>query len=143
MRLPLLVVVLTIFSVWGSDASVIASEPDFSYGLVQNSCAPWDGPAIDVTLTTVPSAVPTCDRLLPQRGGVARATHPVTPDYQVWRDLGCGLCIALPKTRRLRTCRIGHHCVRKISGGFRRFRPLRIALQGRKRHERHFRRKVV
>jgi hypothetical protein len=34
-------------------------------------------------------------------------------------------------------------CVREISGWFRRFWPLRIALQGRQRHERGFRCKVV
>jgi hypothetical protein len=54
MRCRVLVTVLTIFAVWGINASVIASEPPFSYGLVQNSCAPWDGSAIDIRLTTEP-----------------------------------------------------------------------------------------
>ena len=54
MRCRVLVAVLTIFAVWGINASVIASEPPFSYGLVQNSCVPWDGPAIDIRLTTEP-----------------------------------------------------------------------------------------
>ena len=54
MRCRVLVTVLTIFAVWGINASVIASEPPFSHGLVQNSCAPWDGPAIDIRLTTEP-----------------------------------------------------------------------------------------
>jgi len=29
--------------------------PSFSYGTMQNSCAPWDGPAIEMRLTTEPA----------------------------------------------------------------------------------------
>ena len=29
----------------------IASERPFSHGLIQNSCAPWDGAAVQITLT--------------------------------------------------------------------------------------------
>jgi hypothetical protein len=32
----------------------------FSYGLIQSSCAPWDGPAIDITLTAQPAQ---CERV--------------------------------------------------------------------------------
>jgi hypothetical protein len=44
--------VLVLFAVAG--ISVYAQAP-FSYGLIQSSCAPWDGPAIEVTLTTEPA----------------------------------------------------------------------------------------
>src|SRR6202043_419459 len=91
MRCRVLLTVLTIFAVWGINASVIASEPPFSYGLVQDSCAPWDGPAIDVRLNNRTSAVPTSERLLPQHWGLARATHPFRPNCEVRCDHGCGL----------------------------------------------------
>jgi len=32
----------------------------FAYGLIQGSCAPWDGPAIGITLTAEPAQ---CDRV--------------------------------------------------------------------------------
>jgi hypothetical protein len=43
---------LVLFAVAG--ISVYAQSP-FVYGLIQDSCAPWDGPAIEVTLTAEPA----------------------------------------------------------------------------------------
>ena len=37
-------------------ATTATSAPTaFSYGIIQSSCAPWDGPAIAMTLTTEPA----------------------------------------------------------------------------------------
>src|SRR6476660_5927499 len=33
----------------------ISAESPYSHALMQSSCAPWDGPAIDVTLTREPA----------------------------------------------------------------------------------------
>jgi hypothetical protein len=33
-------------------AETMLAQSTFSHGLVQSSCAPWDGPAIDILLTT-------------------------------------------------------------------------------------------
>jgi hypothetical protein len=33
----------------------ISAESPYSHALIQSSCAPWDGPAIDVTLTREPA----------------------------------------------------------------------------------------
>src|SRR4249920_2207876 len=42
-------------------ARAASSAPlPFSYGLVQSSCAPWDGPAIGITLTSEPAQ---CERV--------------------------------------------------------------------------------
>ena len=32
--------------------SAVFAQSSFSHGLIQRSCAPWDGPAIDIRLTT-------------------------------------------------------------------------------------------
>jgi len=49
-----LIVLLTV-------ARVAFSAPlPFSYGLIQSSCAPWDGPAIGITLTSEPAQ---CERV--------------------------------------------------------------------------------
>ena len=37
-----------------------SSQSPFTYGLIQSSCAPWDGPAIEVTLTASPAQ---CERV--------------------------------------------------------------------------------
>ena len=37
-------------------ASAKADGPTFSYGTMQSSCAPWDGAAIEMRLTTEPAA---------------------------------------------------------------------------------------
>jgi len=37
----------------------IAGGSSFSHGLIQSSCAPWDGPAVQITLT---AETPQCDR---------------------------------------------------------------------------------
>lgn len=36
-------------------ASAKGDGPNFSYGVMQSSCAPWDGPAIEMRLTTAPA----------------------------------------------------------------------------------------
>jgi len=36
-------------------ASAKADGPTFSHGIMQSSCAPWDGPAIAIRLTTEPA----------------------------------------------------------------------------------------
>jgi hypothetical protein len=39
---------------------VLSAASPFAYGLIQGSCAPWDGPAIAITLTAEPSQ---CERI--------------------------------------------------------------------------------
>jgi hypothetical protein len=51
------VVTIAIFAFALAAIAAIASPdgPSFSYGTMQNSCAPWDGPAIEMRLTTEPA----------------------------------------------------------------------------------------
>jgi len=49
-------------------------RPSFSHGLIQASCAPWDGPAVDITLSAEPAE---CKK---------RPTGPYI-DLGVWRGL--------------------------------------------------------
>jgi len=51
----------------------LPSESAFTYGLIRGSCAPWDGPAIDVRLTK-------------ERAGCKRGSEPFV-DIGVWRGL--------------------------------------------------------
>jgi len=37
-----------------------SAQSPFAYGLIQSSCAPWDGPAIGITLTVEPAQ---CERV--------------------------------------------------------------------------------
>ena len=55
MRCQVMVAVLIILALFAIGVTAIASQPPFSYGLLQSSCAPWDGPAIDIRLTTEPA----------------------------------------------------------------------------------------
>ena len=48
----------TIFAIIGLSAIAATASSDgssFSYGTMQASCAPWDGPAIEMRLTTEPA----------------------------------------------------------------------------------------
>jgi len=49
------VAVLTVFASFAAAAIAGPAGPPFSHGLIQSSCAPWDGPAIEVTLTPEPA----------------------------------------------------------------------------------------
>jgi len=47
------------FAVWGAmlllvGSSALAEQERFPYSKMSNSCAPWDGPAIDISLSAVP-----------------------------------------------------------------------------------------
>jgi len=50
---------LAILAITNTALLLLASGPSYSRGLIQSSCAPWDGPAIAITLA--PEAVQ-CDR---------------------------------------------------------------------------------
>lgn len=39
----------------GTGVAAIAGESSLSYGVLQRSCAPWDGPAMEMWLTTEPT----------------------------------------------------------------------------------------
>jgi hypothetical protein len=54
-------------------AAAFASESSFTFGLIRASCAPWDGPAIDLRLTSEPAEC-------------KRASEPFI-DIGVWRGL--------------------------------------------------------
>lgn len=46
---------LAIFALFVGAAIALFAQSDLSYGVIQSSCAPWDGPAIVVTLTAEPA----------------------------------------------------------------------------------------
>ena len=70
MRMCGLGAIVASFSLVGS---AVPSSSQFSYALIRGSCAPWDGPAIDVRLTIEPA-------------DCKRATEPFV-DIGVWRGL--------------------------------------------------------
>jgi hypothetical protein len=50
------VVSIALFFALAAIAAIASPDgPSFSYGTMQNSCAPWDGPAIEMRLTTEPA----------------------------------------------------------------------------------------
>jgi hypothetical protein len=40
--------------VLGTFPGAVSSQASFSHGLIQRSCAPWDGPAVDIRLAAEP-----------------------------------------------------------------------------------------
>ena len=51
---------LAVIMLLTSGRVVFSAASPFAYGLIQGSCAPWDGPAIGITLTAEPSQ---CERI--------------------------------------------------------------------------------
>jgi hypothetical protein len=49
------IVILTVLALLGVAAMAVSAQLPFSYGVIQSSCAPWDGPAVEITLTTEPT----------------------------------------------------------------------------------------
>ena len=64
---------LTAIAVTGMAAIATPAEPTFSYGTMQSSCAPWDGPAVEIRLTT-------------EAAQCKRITEPYI-SIAIWRDL--------------------------------------------------------
>lgn len=48
-------VLATVVAVVAIAVTAVSAPAGFSYGTIQSSCAPWDGPAIAVTLTNEPA----------------------------------------------------------------------------------------
>jgi len=48
------VAILTVVVLFALAAIGVPAQAPFSHGLIQDSCAPWDGPAIEITLTSEP-----------------------------------------------------------------------------------------
>ena len=48
-------VTIAVFVLTAIAAIATPAGPSFSYGTMQSSCAPWDGPAIEIRLTTEPA----------------------------------------------------------------------------------------
>ena len=48
-------VAVFVFALAAIAAIASPDGPSFSYGTIQSSCAPWDGPAIEMRLTTEPA----------------------------------------------------------------------------------------
>jgi hypothetical protein len=46
---------VTAIALTGLAAIATPAEPSFSYGTMQSSCAPWDGPALEIRLTKEPA----------------------------------------------------------------------------------------
>jgi hypothetical protein len=61
MRSRTLVVTAAVFALTAIAAIATPADPSFSYGTMQSSCAPWDGPAIAISLTTKPAQ---CKRVI-------------------------------------------------------------------------------
>lgn len=55
MRIRRKVVTVAVLAMTAIAASAKADGPSFSYGVMQSSCAPWDGAAIAIRLTTEPA----------------------------------------------------------------------------------------
>jgi hypothetical protein len=55
MRFRIQAVLATLIAVVAIVTTAPSAPAAFSYGTVQSSCAPWDGPAIGITLTTQPA----------------------------------------------------------------------------------------
>lgn len=55
MRIRTQVVALAVFALAAITANSRAAGSSFSYGIMQTSCAPWDGAAIAIRLTTEPA----------------------------------------------------------------------------------------
>lgn len=55
MRVTQHAVIFSILALTGMAAIATPAGPSFSYGTMQSSCAPWDGPAIAIMLTTEPA----------------------------------------------------------------------------------------
>ncbi len=83
------IVLLTLGRVAFSTAS------PFAYGLIQSSCAPWDGPAIGITLTAEPAKVRTSEGAVHQHGSLAWASHSCRPNREVRQWFRRGLRVAL------------------------------------------------
>jgi hypothetical protein len=49
------VATFAVFALTAISAIATAAGSSFSYGTMQSSCAPWDGPAIEIRLTTEPA----------------------------------------------------------------------------------------
>jgi hypothetical protein len=49
------IVTIAVLALTSIAVSAKADGPAFTYGTMQNSCAPWDGPAIEMRLTTKPA----------------------------------------------------------------------------------------
>ena len=55
MRSRMQIVVLTVLVLATVAALSAPVQPPYPYGVIQSSCAPWDGPAVVVTLTREPA----------------------------------------------------------------------------------------
>jgi hypothetical protein len=55
MHIPKRILTFAVFALTAIAASANGDGPTFSHGLMQSSCAPWDGPAIAIRLTTEPA----------------------------------------------------------------------------------------
>ncbi len=49
------IVTVAVLALTAIAASAKSDGPNFSFGIMQSSCAPWDGPAIALRLTTEPA----------------------------------------------------------------------------------------
>jgi hypothetical protein len=54
-RRQVVTVAVVVFVLAAIAAIASPDGPSFSYGTMQSSCAPWDGPAVEMRLTTQPS----------------------------------------------------------------------------------------
>ena len=54
MRWPTNFAVVAVLALFAVAAIAVSAQLPFSYGVIQSSCAPWDGPAVEMTLTTRP-----------------------------------------------------------------------------------------
>ena len=131
MRCQVMVTVLIILALFAIGETAIASQPPFSYGLLQSSCVPWDGPAIDIRLTTEPAQ---CKRMsgpyiaigvwrgLPIRAGHVAKFGPTLDTGFASRCTKVGDCDApnparsyLKDIKRARTLRAAMSCTSKAA----------------------------
>lgn len=73
MRVRRQVVTVAVFALTAIAGVATPAGSSFSYGTMQSSCAPWDGPAVEIRLTTEPAQ---CKRV----------TEPFV-SIRIWRGL--------------------------------------------------------
>jgi hypothetical protein len=89
----------------GSDLAPIAGPPgDFAYAYASPDCAPWDGPAVSIVLTTAPSAAPDEARpqlrlaIYPREVEIAGRSYawPAQPELATGSRCTAGACQSAP-----------------------------------------------
>src|ERR1700687_3481697 len=100
MRRSIHAVVATFIALVAIATTATSARSAFSYGTIQSSCAPWDFPAIGITLTSEPAQ---CKRTREPFVSMGRAgpASAVRRGGEVRPGVGRRLCLTLQERRQL------------------------------------------